>query len=191
LHAGGQEFDPPRLHQIAVQFLKIEPTPKHADAMTLLRCWFGCAVRGVSGWRPAEGGSRLFNNLEIRSRIVIPESALFGFARARLFSVNDNAGTDRLHSRLACVIDQLKMRLGNRSARSRPRQTLPARCRVKARHIGLYGQAFKCIWWMPWQLKAMKDVVACDMPRGVGKQTLIRGFPNGETHRLRTVSSPE
>ena len=35
---------------------------------------------------------------------------------------------------------------------------------------------------MPWQLKAMKDVVACDMPRGVGKQTLIRGFPNGETH---------
>jgi len=44
---------------------------------------------------------------------------------------------------------------------------------------------------MPWQLKAMKDVVACDMPRGVGKQTLIRGFPNGETHRLRTVSPPE
>src|SRR5438105_11453332 len=27
----------------------------------------------------------------------------------------------------------------------------------------------------------MKDVVACDKPRGVGKQTLIRGFPNGET----------
>ena len=34
---------------------------------------------------------------------------------------------------------------------------------------------------MPWQLKAMKDVVACDKPRGVSKQTLIRGFPNGET----------
>ena len=28
----------------------------------------------------------------------------------------------------------------------------------------------------------MKDVVACDKPRGVGKQTVIRGFPNGETH---------
>jgi hypothetical protein len=27
----------------------------------------------------------------------------------------------------------------------------------------------------------MKDVGACDMPRGVGNQTLIRGFPNGET----------
>ena len=37
---------------------------------------------------------------------------------------------------------------------------------------------------MPWQLKAMKDVVACDKLRGVGKQTLIRGFPNGETHRF-------
>ena len=26
---------------------------------------------------------------------------------------------------------------------------------------------------MPWQLKAMKDVVACDKLRGVGKQTLL------------------
>ena len=34
---------------------------------------------------------------------------------------------------------------------------------------------------MPWQLVAMKDVVACDKPRVVGTQTLIRGFPNGET----------
>jgi hypothetical protein len=37
---------------------------------------------------------------------------------------------------------------------------------------------------MPWQLEAMKDVVACDKPRGAGKQALIRGFPNGETHRF-------
>ena len=57
--------------------------------------------------------------------------------------------------------------------------------------IGLYGQAFKCIWWMPRQLKAMKDVVACDKPRGVSKQTLIRGFPNGETHCFRAVPAPE
>ena len=50
--------------------------------------------------------------------------------------------------------------------------------------VGLYGQAEKRIWWMPWQLEAMKDVVACDKPRGAGKQALIRGFPNGETHRF-------
>ena len=48
--------------------------------------------------------------------------------------------------------------------------------------FGLYGQVNKRIRWMPWQQEAMKDVVACDKPRGVGKQTLIRGFPNGETH---------
>jgi hypothetical protein len=28
----------------------------------------------------------------------------------------------------------------------------------------------------------MKDVVACEKPRGAGKQALIRGYPNGETH---------
>ena len=27
----------------------------------------------------------------------------------------------------------------------------------------------------------MKDVVSCDKPRRVAKQTLTRGFPNGET----------
>ena len=52
-------------------------------------------------------------------------------------------------------------------------------------HARLYGQANKRIWWMPWQLKAMKDVVACDKPRGAGKQALIRGFPNGETRRRK------
>ena len=30
----------------------------------------------------------------------------------------------------------------------------------------------------------MKDVVACEKPRGAGKQALIRGCPNGETHAL-------
>ena len=34
---------------------------------------------------------------------------------------------------------------------------------------------------MPWDGEAMKDVAACDKPRGAGKQALIRGFPNGET----------
>jgi hypothetical protein len=45
----------------------------------------------------------------------------------------------------------------------------------------LYGQATKRIRWMPWQSEAMKDVVTCDKLRGVGKQTLIRRFPNGGT----------
>ena len=35
---------------------------------------------------------------------------------------------------------------------------------------------------MPWRQKTMKDVAACDKPREGGKQPVIRGFPNGETH---------
>ncbi len=43
---------------------------------------------------------------------------------------------------------------------------------------------------MPRRQEAMKDVVACEKPRGVGKQTLIRGCPNGET-RLFESFVPE
>jgi len=39
----------------------------------------------------------------------------------------------------------------------------------------------KRIRWMPWQSEAMKDVVACEKLRGVGKQTLIRRCLNGGT----------
>jgi hypothetical protein len=54
--------------------------------------------------------------------------------------------------------------------------------------LGLYGQANKRIWWMPRRQKAMKDVVACEKPRGAGKQASIRGCPNGETHRISGIS---
>jgi hypothetical protein len=47
--------------------------------------------------------------------------------------------------------------------------------------IVLCVQVFKGIRWMPWHQEPMKDVGACDKPRGVGNQTLIRGFPNGVT----------
>ena len=42
-------------------------------------------------------------------------------------------------------------------------------------------QATKGTWWMPWHQEPMKDVGACDKPREVGNQAVIRGFPNGET----------
>ena len=57
--------------------------------------------------------------------------------------------------------------------------------------VGLYGQVNKRVRWMPRQLKAMKDVVACDKPRGAGKQALIRGSPNGETQPACGLSSTE
>jgi hypothetical protein len=56
----------------------------------------------------------------------------------------------------------------------------------------LYGQATKSIQGMPRRRKAMKDAASCDKPRGVAKQTLIRGSPNGETHPAEGgVSVPE
>src|SRR5215831_480816 len=36
---------------------------------------------------------------------------------------------------------------------------------------------------MPWRREAMKDVGGCEKLRGVANRTLIRRFPNGETHR--------
>ena len=45
------------------------------------------------------------------------------------------------------------------------------------------SQDIKGARWMPWRQKPMKDVDGCDKPRGVAEQTMIRGFPNGETHR--------
>ncbi len=53
--------------------------------------------------------------------------------------------------------------------------------------LGLYGQVNKRTWWMPWRQQAMKDVAACDKPRGAGKQALIRGFLNGETRPARGI----
>ena len=44
--------------------------------------------------------------------------------------------------------------------------------------------------WMPWHQEPKKDVGACDKPRGVGNQTSIRGFPNGENLIGRNGPSP-
>ena len=39
----------------------------------------------------------------------------------------------------------------------------------------------KSIWWMPWRIEAMKDVLRCDKRRLAAKKRLTRRFPNGET----------
>ncbi len=59
---------------------------------------------------------------------------------------------------------------------------LACRCMVSRLCLLFCGQAIKGKRWMPWRQEAMKDVVSCDKLRGVAKQTLIRGFLNGETH---------
>jgi hypothetical protein len=54
-----------------------------------------------------------------------------------------------------------------------------------------FSACFVCVvevvegaWWMPWHRDPMKDVGVCDIPRGVGNQAVIRGFPNGVTWHL-------
>ncbi len=42
---------------------------------------------------------------------------------------------------------------------------MPGFCGESRESLGLYGQALKRTWWMPWQPEAMKDVVACDKVR--------------------------
>ena len=54
-------------------------------------------------------------------------------------------------------------------------------CTVDASITFRICQVSKGARWMPWHQEPMKDVGACDKPRVVGNQTLIRGFPNGET----------
>ena len=51
-------------------------------------------------------------------------------------------------------------------------------------------QATKSQRWMPWRLKPMKDVGGCEKPRGAAYQALIRGYPNGETHRRLIGGTP-
>ena len=56
--------------------------------------------------------------------------------------------------------------------------------------FGRNDKVTKGAWWMPWYQEAMKDVGACDKLKGVGKQTLILRFLNGETqqHMLLSIS---
>lgn len=60
-------------------------------------------------------------------------------------------------------------------------------CTVDASILIFVAQVFKGARWMPWHQEPMKDVGICDKPRGVDNQTVIRGFPNGET---RLEASP-
>jgi hypothetical protein len=57
--------------------------------------------------------------------------------------------------------------------------------------LRLYGQVIKRTRRMPRRQEAMKDVVACEKLRRVGKQTLTRRCPNGETHPACGISSAE
>ena len=49
-------------------------------------------------------------------------------------------------------------------------------------------KALKGVWWMPWLLETMKDVVSCDKLRGAAHKRYIRRFPNGTTWYTEGIS---
>jgi hypothetical protein len=53
---------------------------------------------------------------------------------------------------------------------------------IVAKASVLYDQEIKGTRWMPWRQEPMKDVGGCDKPGGDADQSLIPGFPNGETY---------
>lgn len=62
-------------------------------------------------------------------------------------------------------------------------------CLVLVVFFGLCCFVFLSVRWMPWHQGPMKDVVACDKPRGAGWRAVIRGCPNGGTrHELCRVT---
>ena len=38
---------------------------------------------------------------------------------------------------------------------------------------------------MPWHQEPKKDVTSCEKPRGAANKRYIRGYPNGETLRMK------
>src|SRR5262245_66637001 len=53
---------------------------------------------------------------------------------------------------------------------------------IVAKASVLYDQEIKGTRWMPWRQEPMKDVGGCDRPGEAADQSLIPGFPNGETY---------
>lgn len=52
-------------------------------------------------------------------------------------------------------------------------------CKIDQDH----RQDVKGTRWMPWHQESKKGVNGCDKPRGGAEWPVIRGYPNGETHR--------
>ena len=171
MHAGGQEFDPPRLHQVPAHLAGFPATavPQTRDGF-------------LKSQRPRAARAALGRWLRLRVR------ALFTIRSMKLSisplrggdATQRKATTTRTTSASCAAVLKHCRACGERIpiARSRATWNRPPqgnRRRSTAMwprlsRAGLYGQANKRIRWMPWQLKAMKDVAACDKPRGVGNR---------------------
>jgi hypothetical protein len=157
LHAGGQEFDPPWLHHQSYSAL----AHTARDLIGLL------------------GKLKRYRSLTTRKSV--PRK------NVRRLTFNKNASARAQAGAGVLKRKREKSQLANNTAKPAVAccqdHSLSGSLR-RTGPLGLYGQVNKRIRWMPRQSEAMKDVVACEKPRGACKLALIRGCPNGETRRV-------
>ena len=182
MHAGGQEFDPPRLHQVPSSGFRWrlgKGGSKHKTGF--LKSQRPSAARAALGRWLHLASQRSFHNS-------FDEAKHLSLAWGRCNPKKSNT-TRTTSASCAAVLTHCRA-CGERTpiARSRATWNRPPqgnRRRSTAMwprlsRAGLYGQANKRIRWMPWQLKAMKDVAACDKPRGVGNRLRSGDFRMGK-----------
>ena len=143
-----------------------------------------------AGVRPAvalKGGTSIGSHQEVRCKynpVVGVESSSWIGTASTLLGPEGSGDRTFMAERLARSVGAVEPEsnrppVGRRPGNRRPARTL--RTAQWTRASNLCSQVSKGARWMPWHQKPMKDVGACEKPRGVGNQTLIRGCPNGET----------
>ena len=172
MHAGGQEFDPPRLHQwrvfkpspVSRSPLFLGPPPREPTSKGKQSCclWMlACKSHALRVARPRF----------LRAHQVLYTTRSMKPASLHLWRDATQEQRKQEQVRLArwCESAAALWR-GESPATGNRRRSFAMDPSARPARAGLYGQANKRIRWMPWQLKAMKDVAACDKPRGVGNR---------------------
>ena len=173
MHAGGQEFDPPRLHQVPSSGFRWPFERKGGSNTTRRVLEEPTSKRGPScSWTLAPFASpRSFHNSFDEAKHL---SLAWGRCNPKKSNTTRTTSASCAavlkHCRACGERTQLRVRAQgwNRPPQGNRRRSTAMWPRLS--RAGLYGQANKRIRWMPWQLKAMKDVAACDKPRGVGNR---------------------
>ena len=171
--------------------VRIHPDPptRHLGAVAQLGEHLLCK-QGVVGSIPisstttARAGARKHASGQSQAAIPLRSGHLAGGYRLFFNNWEEVAGTrprsnGRVSGWIVSIASHLEFGWGVDSANAR--DVAREQCAT------LWGQATKCMWWMPWRSQAKKDVAACEKLRGAGKRAMIRRCPNGETRPVRVT----
>ena len=167
LQAGGRRFDPVQLHQFQVSGIGDQASEEAAR----------CGTRRQEIRRQRRG--RCCRLAFLASRIGCSLTIWEGKASVEL----DESFAEA--KGLSCILALFR----EHKRREAGRRKHACSGGLREQDAQLWGQATKCMWWMPWRSQAMKDVAACEKLRGAGKRALIRRYPNGETRPARVTAA--